>query len=265
MGNKLFLLKPNYTTISTTATDGTNGVGTVGSVTTTTITLNKNVYAYCEFETKTSSVRSDWIYITRGTYTYCWKIVNCSNANPSVITIDGTTTNAGIQVGDAFEIRVAVSAGCNWTSPSTITYIELQPESIAYQDVNEIKITRFVNAGAVIVNMKKFADTMAVSKWRLGNSDTDQTASIKKAYQLNRALSYILGYWPDTSPKYSIFFYYNPDGYSASAINPGSEDKSKYKYRAGGYRQIRALLTKYTPNEDFVNNLTIDQIAFEVF
>jgi len=169
---KLYLLKPGLTTISATDTD----TSTIGSVTTNTITLAKNVYANCEFPTKTSSVRSDWIYVTRGTYSYCWKILNCTNDNPSIITIDGLTTGLSLTAGDAVAIRSAVGAGeCNWTSESTVTYVQLECESFDEQNVNEIKITRYVNAGAVIVNMKKYSDTAALGKWIVGNLHTDQT------------------------------------------------------------------------------------------
>jgi hypothetical protein len=261
MGIKLFLLKPNLTTISATTT----ATGAVASVTTNTITLKSNVYASCEFKSKTSSVRSDWVYVARGSYVYCWEIVNCTDANPSVITLNGSCTGLSIVENDVVTIKSAVSADCNWTDPITITYIELKANSYQEQDINELQITRYVNAGVVIINMKKFGDTGSIKTWYLGNLLNDQTVGTHTAYQVNHALSYAHGYWPSTSPAYSILFRYNPDGFPATAIAPGSEDKSYYKYRAGAYRQTRVLILKYSPSENFNNNLTIDQVAFEVF
>jgi len=261
MGSQILLLKPGLVTVSATTT----ATGAVASVTSNTITLKSNVYANCEFKAKASSVRSDWIYVTRGSYSYFWEIVNCTDANPSVVTVNGTCSNLGITDGDVATIKNAVSADCNWTDPATVTYIPIPSETYTEQDSNEIKITRYVNAGAVIINQKKFSDTGAISKWKLGNVFEDQTRVYHSAYQVMRALSYAHAYWPDTTPKYSILFRYNPAGFPSTAIAPGSEDISQYKYRAAAYRQVRVLLLKFSKNEDFIHNLTIDQIAFEVF
>jgi hypothetical protein len=261
---KAYLLKPNLTAIGTsfgTPITGSLAAGSTGSTVNLAAPGSGALSSVLPLTTGPfGAIRTDWLYITNGTYSgYHWRITNLAvngGDGTGVCTIDGTVpADLGTPT---YEIKSAVDARCAWTTETTVTYFECLFNTYADQSKNEINITSAANRIKVIVNLKKYNGTAAFGTYKIGNKEdlVPGHATLTTAGQLRRFWDYAGLYWQSVSPKYCRLFKY--------VYPTGKEYTGDYKYYSATYAQERVVPNMPAFEEDSYNNVTIKQLPLEL-
>jgi len=255
MPYKAFLLKPNLSAIAAAYDLAKTDV--VASVSGKTVVLTTGLAGILTEEA--GDAGSDWLYVTSGDYNgYHWRITSYV-AGTKTITLDILGSVPAAVATCNCEVKSAVSIKCGWTDVTTITYVPLEFEKYAYKPMNELKLTRVANRTSVIINMKKYSGTIALTNCYIGNFDEYGSGGINNedciASQIAKGLEYVRDYWPSVSPKYSLVYWYDTNGVQST---------KRYHYASAAFRAWRVAKIAYDLEESFNHNLRINSMSFEV-